>query len=483
MFHLSDLFSLYSTRTYDSTDTSNEEKVTVNKEPNKKTGLFQKIINPFTACFGHYTKNSEDSLKPSITLKGPDEISELSYPIFKIAKAVKPAPIIIESNPYSAIHKGLEELKIFWENWTKRYGSIPDEVIFKKEHIPSVEELKLLYKNLLETKNKAGNRASFIPDESGWLVAIKGKSYLILPKLIIGEGGTADKIVAGIDLETGRCVAASIKTYELKDKTNDDAGANVISDDIYTRVYQLSCEEGVGGVLPLRGKIDIEANESNLGIQIVIQDLCHDGNLYDLITIEPSLSFKQKLKIGKDGFQALLKIHKAKLLHGDVSLENFFLDNGHTLLGDFDRTFDINSVLKKPGQFSCLPPEVILQRDLKKYNAKAEVWAFGLVLYTLFSGRRPFIVKKLKEMQKTDPDHKYQFADFSLALPWLSLEDEEETKLTGLLSQMMCALPDERCTLEEAFEMYHEIIRDFEKNPSSEVVFNPPLSPEEGSAG
>lgn len=445
----------------------------------KSKSIFERFFSSFTVCFGHSKKSR---LQEGVTLAPPnynpsiDILSEIFINEFPQIKG--PTSMVMGKSPsYTSISRGLEELRTFCKE------AIEEEDVFKEEQIPKFGDLKSLYDRFVAAKNESGNRASLVSDKSGWIVKIKDKNYLIFPQLSIGKGGTADGIVAGIDLETGECVAARKKTYNPEDP--DDLGA--ISNDIYCRVFKLQ-EDEEGGILPLKGMVNIEVeNEPKKKVQILITKLCHHGTISDHLRSDDPFSFKEKLKIGQDGFKALLALHAEGLLHGDLLLENFLIDGKKgsdefkVYLGDFDRTIDMNSVLKRQGRFSFLPPEVIL-RGLKEYKAKAEVWAYGIILYSLFTGDEPYIVKKLAQKRINEKDYKYEHTDFSFAVPsWASIKTEEQSKLSLLLSKMMNPLINRRCSMEEASRLFDDMVADFEKS-GKEIIFNPPSSREEENA-
>lgn len=89
---------------------------------------------------------------------------------------------------------------------------------------------------------------------------------------------------------------------------------------------------------------------------------------------------------------ALLYVHKKKLLHRDLKLQNIFLDKNNCIkLGDFgiarvlQHTFECAQTVT--GTPYYLAPEVC---ESKPYNHKADVWSMGICLYEMAAQRRAF---------------------------------------------------------------------------------------------
>jgi len=94
--------------------------------------------------------------------------------------------------------------------------------------------------------------------------------------------------------------------------------------------------------------------------------------------------------------------HSLGLLHRDIKLDNILMDMQHTIkIIDFGfATYDIPGTLLKSfcGTPSYMAPEIVQK---KPYNGKpADVWALGILLYALLSGKFPFKGASDKELYK-----------------------------------------------------------------------------------
>lgn len=93
------------------------------------------------------------------------------------------------------------------------------------------------------------------------------------------------------------------------------------------------------------------------------------------------------VKLFSQFFNALAFLHKEKLLHRDIKATNILIHisegNPNVKLADIE--FGMSNRLKTTPEF--LAPEVKYFND---YNVQAEIWAIGVMIYELFTGKFPF---------------------------------------------------------------------------------------------
>jgi serine/threonine protein kinase len=92
---------------------------------------------------------------------------------------------------------------------------------------------------------------------------------------------------------------------------------------------------------------------------------------------------------------ALEHTHRKRIVHRDVKPENVFIDNdGHVILGDFglarklrskEDTVSIDDMFGTP---AYTPPEIFTSEP---YGREVDLWAFGVMLYELITGKVRFI--------------------------------------------------------------------------------------------
>lgn len=83
-------------------------------------------------------------------------------------------------------------------------------------------------------------------------------------------------------------------------------------------------------------------------------------------------------------------LHNEKITHRDLKLENVLIDDNMNIkIIDFG--FSVKS--DKKLQFSCgtphyMSPELALKKD--HYGPPTDIWAMGIMLYIMLTGRLPF---------------------------------------------------------------------------------------------
>lgn len=99
---------------------------------------------------------------------------------------------------------------------------------------------------------------------------------------------------------------------------------------------------------------------------------------------------------------ALEHIHSKRVVHRDVKPENVFIDNdGHIVLGDFGLARKLGAGKECKEMFGTpayTPPEVFAGRP---YGHEVDIWAFGVMLYELITGREAF---KSTTVPQNDPN-------------------------------------------------------------------------------
>lgn len=125
----------------------------------------------------------------------------------------------------------------------------------------------------------------------------------------------------------------------------------------------------------------------------IVMDYIDGGTLDTLIADETALPIKRVLEIGLGIADALTRAHHLKIVHRDIKPANILLDHdGTPLLTDFGvahaagrtRMTEIGSVI---GTYAYLSPEAC---DGREPDERADIWSFGVVLFELLTGRRPF---------------------------------------------------------------------------------------------
>lgn len=139
---------------------------------------------------------------------------------------------------------------------------------------------------------------------------------------------------------------------------------------------------------------------------LVLMELCPNKSLLDFMNdrIRTKLSESEILKILLDISLALYEMHKIKLVHRDVKIENVLIDANHTFkLCDFGSVLAPIMPPKNQQEFQLLSNDILYQTtpqyrspemvDLYRglpIDEKCDIWALGCFLYKLCYYTTPF---------------------------------------------------------------------------------------------
>ncbi len=146
----------------------------------------------------------------------------------------------------------------------------------------------------------------------------------------------------------------------------------------------------------------------------IVMEYVGGGTLADLLHQVNPLPIKQVLEISLELADALSRAHHLKIIHRDIKPANVLLAiDGTPRLTDFgvayletkDRMTRTGTSL---GTLDYLSPEAI---DGEAVDTRADIWAFGVMLYEMLAGARPFTGQSVTQMlaailTQTPPDLK-----------------------------------------------------------------------------
>jgi serine/threonine protein kinase len=124
------------------------------------------------------------------------------------------------------------------------------------------------------------------------------------------------------------------------------------------------------------------------GVYFIIMEYVAGGSLRQRLHQEKRLPIRFTVETALDLSDALVRIHRMRIIHRDVKPDNILLDaQGVPRLTDFGGAFI--------GTMHYIAPEILLGQG---FDARADVWSFGVLLYEMLTGFRPFMGERMKDI-------------------------------------------------------------------------------------
>lgn len=155
--------------------------------------------------------------------------------------------------------------------------------------------------------------------------------------------------------------------------------------------------------------------ESSTYIFLVFE-LCKNGELFDYLTNVVALSEKKTKSIMRQLLEAVDHIHSKSVVHRDLKPENILLDDNMNIkITDFGFAKVINSgekLFDLCGTPGYLAPELLrasMYENSTGYGREVDLWACGVIMYTLLVGFPPFWHRKQMVMLRNIMEGRYEF--------------------------------------------------------------------------
>lgn len=205
----------------------------------------------------------------------------------------------------------------------------------------------------------------------------------------LGEGAFGAVYLA-VDKKTGEKVA--IKKID-KRYTNDDSFQREMN-----ALLHLRKSGGHPNICSLREHFD------EGGYYYLVLDLIQGGEMFEHLVKQGPYSEADAARLVREVASALAFIHGLDTVHADIKPENLMLstdnpsdaviklvDFGCAQVDASDSMFagvDENSLAAKTPAY-C-PPEVLDSKSSEPYEPSMDIWALGVVLYVMLTGRHPY---------------------------------------------------------------------------------------------
>ncbi|XP_031787649.1 phosphorylase b kinase gamma catalytic chain, skeletal muscle/heart isoform isoform X2 [Nasonia vitripennis] len=277
-----------------------------------------------------------------------------------------------------------------------------------------------------------------LPDKD----AAKGFYAKYEPKEILGRG-ISSTVRRCIEKETGIEYAAKI--IDISCEPHDGIDSHSMKDATMQEVQILRRVAGHPYIIELH-----DVFESNTFIFLIFE-LCKNGELFDYLTSVVTLSEKKTRYIMRQVFEGVQHVHNQGIVHRDLKPENILLDdNLNVKITDFgfarflkpgEKLFDLCGT---PGY---LAPEVLKCNMFEKsdgYSFEVDVWACGVIMFTLLVGCPPFWHRKQMVMLRNIMEGKYSFT----SPEWADITEAPK----DLISKLLVVDPTKRISIKEALE-------------------------------
>ncbi|KAK2714842.1 phosphorylase b kinase gamma catalytic chain, skeletal muscle/heart isoform-like isoform X2 [Artemia franciscana] len=264
------------------------------------------------------------------------------------------------------------------------------------------------------------------------------------PKEVLGRG-VSSTVRRCVEKETGKSYA--VKIIDISSSLADGTS---VRDQVLHEIRMLREVAGHPYIIEL-----YDVFESTTFIFLIFE-LCRRGELFDYLTSVVTLSEKKTKLIMKQLFEALSHAHSMNIVHRDVKPENILLDDLYNVkLTDFGFATKLNPgevLFDLVGTPGYLAPEVLksnMYENGNGYGKEVDMWACGVIMYTLLVGSPPFYHKKQMVMLRNIMEGKY-----SLDSPtWNDITDVPK----DLISKLLVTDPARRYTVDDALR--HEFFQ------------------------
>lgn len=170
----------------------------------------------------------------------------------------------------------------------------------------------------------------------------------------------------------------------------------------------------------------------------LVMELCDAGGVQKLLEKKTRLTEKETWTVINQLAHAVAYLHDCDIVHRDLKLENILLSQpvGNELLNIKLTDFGLSFVKGGVGSDSMMQsvcgtpiymaPEVI---DDLGYSQQCDIWSIGVIMYTLLTGRPPFLAETEEKLYELIKKGEVDFSDPC----WETCHESAKNLLLGML--------------------------------------------------
>ncbi|XP_049614650.1 phosphorylase b kinase gamma catalytic chain, liver/testis isoform [Syngnathus scovelli] len=286
------------------------------------------------------------------------------------------------------------------------------------------------------------------------------------PKEVIGRG-VSSVVRRCVHRHTGQELA--VKIIEITSEKMTIQQLEEVRTSTLKEIQVLNMVKGHSSIITL-----VDSYESTTFIFLVF-DLMRRGELFDYLTEKVTLSEKETRSIMRALLEAVRYLHSRHIIHRDLKPENILLDDqGQIKLSDFGFSVQLQpgeKLRELCGTPGYLAPEILkcsMDEMHPGYGKEVDLWACGVILFTLLAGSPPFWHRKQMLMLRLIMEGRYNFG----SPEW----DDRSDTVKDLISRLLVVDAAVRLTAEQAlahpfFSQYQkEDVRIFSPRKSFRVL-------------
>lgn len=267
------------------------------------------------------------------------------------------------------------------------------------------------------------------------------------PREILGKG-VSSTVRRAVLKETGASFA--VKIIDVSQDLVDSEGLD-LREQTMIEISILRLVSGHDNIIQL---LDVFESETYI---FLVFELCTNGELFDHLNSVVTISEKRARRIMRQVIEALVHCHTKGVVHRDIKPENILLDKDFNVkVTDFgfakvlrpgERLYEVCGT---PGYLApeLLKAGMVEKHECNGYGQEVDVWACGVVLYTLLVGFPPFWHRKQLMMIRQIMEGNYSYA----SAEWADISQSPK----DLIAQMLVVDPNTRLNIQQC--LTHEFL-------------------------